>query len=256
MSGSSTQPKCFVINMDRSHVRRAHITQAFEKQGLVFERIAGIDGSALPEAELNKVYDEEHCIKLIGRGLRKGEIGCTLSHIATWRAILEQDLEGAFIFEDDADFNPKAPFKQALALEGFKPDEPAIILFSPKSEELADPIDVNVNNAKVFNSKRTALACAYYVNRKAAKNLLTYFDKLHHINDWWATMRRRKVVTTYLAQTNDGEAWVTPLPEEINPSNLNCDPWRGSGKASIGEKVQRAFYTYIYFRKRLKALEK
>lgn len=246
---SISQHAVFVINLDRSPERLEHMRQLFAQQNIDFTRIAGVDGQTLSKDELEKVYDPEHCKKLIGRELRLGEVGCTLSHIRAWKKIIHEQLDGAFIFEDDIVLTEDAHVKEALSVGKLFQDQPAVFLLSPHSEILSKPLNLLASQSfRLFRSKKSALACGYYVNRKAAQNLVNYFDKVHHVNDWWATMRRRQVITSYLVQTLDGRPFVTPLPQEALPSTITHEQQRGTPKASWFAKLMRKYYAHTYFR--------
>jgi len=67
-----------------------------------FEKIEAIDGQAIDENELPKLYDERRALKTIGRPMTRGEIGNALSHRKVWRIIIERNLAAALVLEEDA----------------------------------------------------------------------------------------------------------------------------------------------------------
>jgi len=92
----------YVINLDRSVDRLAHIRDIFAAQGLEFIRVRAVDGKALSEQEFAKVT--QRCDW--PRPLTRGEVGCFLSHRECLQRGLEQGEEYFAVFEDDVLLSP------------------------------------------------------------------------------------------------------------------------------------------------------
>jgi len=243
--------KNFVINLDRSPARLKHIKKVFNDQNFNFHRISAVDGKALTASEIAKIYNEKHCLNLIGRRLLPGEIGCALSHLKAWQKLIDLNLEGAFIFEDDILFNEGSKLSDVLYLKNLPCNEANLFLLSPESEKLYKPIkSLSTTKTQVFQSKKTALACGYYINQKAAKNLISYFNLIHHPIDWWAKLRRRRVINTYLVQGATGESIVSPLSEENLPSTIMHNQELSEKKQSFYRKIHSKYYNFTYFKNR------
>ena len=90
-----------VINLADNHARLENVRQQMDAQGLIFERLDAVNGWALPEDEIARVYDQNGNRTRARHDLVPAEIGCYLSHIGAWRRIAEGEAEGGFIFEDD-----------------------------------------------------------------------------------------------------------------------------------------------------------
>jgi len=101
-SGIRNQVKCYVINLDRSKDRLEHITRIFDEQGLVFERIAAVDGRLLSDIEFNHLTSKRNW----PHELTHNEVGCFLSHRECLRLIAESDELWGAIFEDDIILSP------------------------------------------------------------------------------------------------------------------------------------------------------
>lgn len=91
----------YVINMDADAGRLANCAAALDRQRIAWERVPGVDGRALPPAQVARVYDA-------GANARRGrhpligpEIGCYLSHIEAWQRIAAGAAAGGVVFEDD-----------------------------------------------------------------------------------------------------------------------------------------------------------
>lgn len=92
--------RTFIINLERSHVRRAHIIAEAERCGLNYELFPAVDGSKLTDEELGKFCDIEAIAKC-PEWLTPGMIGCALSHYFVYDRIVEDDIDVAFVLEDD-----------------------------------------------------------------------------------------------------------------------------------------------------------
>ena len=91
----------YVINLAQNDARFASSAAQLGKQGIPFERIDAVNGWALPESEIARVYDAEANRRRARYPLVPPEIGCYLSHIDAWRRIAKGPAEGGFVFEDD-----------------------------------------------------------------------------------------------------------------------------------------------------------
>lgn len=104
----------YVINLAENTRRMEASARQLDAAGLPWQRIEGIWGRDLPEAEVARVYDAARNAREGKHALVLPEIGCYLSHIAAWRSIAEGDAPGGFIFEDD--FAADGTLAEKLAL--------------------------------------------------------------------------------------------------------------------------------------------
>lgn len=93
----------YVINLDSSKARHDYITPLIEALGLKTARISAIDGRKLSDIEIRQLIDPNIFDFYWST---KGTIGCSLSHIKTWKEFLDSDAEFALILEDDINFEP------------------------------------------------------------------------------------------------------------------------------------------------------
>lgn len=102
----------FVINLDAQQRRWAFMSDQLRQLGLTAQRLPAVNGydpAQIAEADAASFAP-----------LPNGEIGCFESHRRAWRAIVAQDLPGAFILEDDvvvADDFAQLEFSPALLAE-------------------------------------------------------------------------------------------------------------------------------------------
>lgn len=96
-----TMPPVFVINLDKSPERMAKIAKRLNELEIPFERISGVYGADLSEYDLNSAYSARLNARTYRRPLTKGEIGCYMSHLKAWKAIVDSSIPCALVIEDD-----------------------------------------------------------------------------------------------------------------------------------------------------------
>lgn len=105
---------CYLINLDRSPERLAAMQARLAELGIECQRISAVDGATLTEDEFLQHTVENRYYKPI----RRGEVGCYLSHLSALQAFVDSGARYALILEDDclfdADFN--ASLQAAIAL--------------------------------------------------------------------------------------------------------------------------------------------
>jgi glycosyl transferase, family 25 len=104
---------CYVINLAANAQRMENSAAALTAQGIQFERVEAVNGWALSDAEISRVYDSGKNHKHGKHPLVRPEIGCYLSHVECWKKAAAGPARGAFIFEDD--FSASADLSDILA---------------------------------------------------------------------------------------------------------------------------------------------
>lgn len=112
--------KIYLINLEKDKERLAFMEKQFLDLGLDFERVPAIYGKDLSQNEIEKYYDKEKSIKLNGKELTLGELGCAISHQNVYKKFLNDrkgnlNLKYCVVLEDDV----KLPenFKEILEKE-------------------------------------------------------------------------------------------------------------------------------------------
>ena len=72
------------------------------------EVLAAVDGARLTPQEVDQAYARRRFPPTYPFPLTRTEVGVFLSHRLAWRRIIDDALEFAFIFEDDAEIDPPA----------------------------------------------------------------------------------------------------------------------------------------------------
>ena len=108
--------KTVAISLPDEHERRVFIKKEIEKCNLLdYIIIDGVDGTRIIEESLippfiskliyedeTKIYDSR--LRLNGNGLKKGEWGCSWSHLKIYEMLLEDVEYNAYlVLEDDAE---------------------------------------------------------------------------------------------------------------------------------------------------------
>ena len=91
----------YVINMSANTTRMAAVAAELERLDISFSRFEAVNGRALSEDELTRVYDPEANLKRARHEMIGPELGCYLSHLALWEQITAGEAEGGIILEDD-----------------------------------------------------------------------------------------------------------------------------------------------------------
>jgi glycosyl transferase family 25 len=94
----------WIINLKSKPEKKAFIQNQLTRLNLNGNFFEAVDGNTLniQELENTNVINQNASIKAINRILRRGEIGCSLSHINVWKNFLNSDKEYLLILEDDS----------------------------------------------------------------------------------------------------------------------------------------------------------
>jgi glycosyl transferase, family 25 len=84
--------KIFMLNLDRATQRREIMLDRLSVLGLEAEVLSAVDGRMLDAADLPPGTE---------LGLSPGEIGCYLSHVNSWKTVIQRQLSYAIVLEDD-----------------------------------------------------------------------------------------------------------------------------------------------------------
>lgn len=167
--------KTYVINLkDSVERRKAVLAETAKYPFMDIELVEAVDGRKMCEEEKKNSFDIEQFIQLYQRTPRGGEIGCALSHRICYRKLLESDEEFALILEDDVNFLYPEDIETILKdiLNEYKNNRSYFItlayhlFYYPKKYRKLGKYTFY----RIYNAYGT---CAYLINRKAAKRLLS-----------------------------------------------------------------------------------
>ena len=98
--------KAFILHLERSVQRQPQVERLRAALPSPSEDVEATDGALLTQQEIEAVYARQLHRPRFSFALNRAEIGVFLSHRAAWRRIVEQGLDAALVFEDDAEIDP------------------------------------------------------------------------------------------------------------------------------------------------------
>lgn len=115
----------FVISMDTPNGRSRfkNIGAQCTEAGLECERMVGVNGATLSPTDMKQGVDR-WCQTFCSPGM----IGCGLSHIACWKAVVDRELDCALVLEDDAVLVPNFREHMMAALKDIPDDFHVLVL--------------------------------------------------------------------------------------------------------------------------------
>ena len=78
--------KICLINLERSTDRLAACASQLDSYGLPFDRVEAVNGDTLDVSTINNLYNFSD--SSYHKHMTRGELGCYLSHVRAWRAIV------------------------------------------------------------------------------------------------------------------------------------------------------------------------
>jgi glycosyl transferase family 25 len=232
----------YVINLERSPDRRAHIIAELSRTGLDYEIIKGIDGRDLDLRD-PAIVDAS---LVAGSAFPAGVAGTALSHLKVYQTIVADGLDEALVLEDDttlpADLNSLAD-TVADQLTG---SEVALLYYLsegtikistegsvhlPSSRQLALPIDI----------RQVRSAVAYIITREACERMIkTVLPVRVDADDWWFFYREGAL---------DRVRCVAPLTVGLNYQFRSTIGTYGLGngiKAALLEPLLRSKIPFLH----------
>jgi len=99
-----TDCRCYLINLDRSPQRLERMHTHLSALGIDYERVPGVDGKELDEAE----FQSYTRINRYYKPLQRGEVGCYLGHNRALQCFVDSGARYGLILEDDTLFEADA----------------------------------------------------------------------------------------------------------------------------------------------------
>jgi glycosyl transferase family 25 len=166
--GVSTIPT-FVINLDRSPDRLAHIQAELARVGMDFERIAAVDRRAVPPDLRQQFLDEDD--KPHGH-LSDGEIGCYASHLTVHQRILAARLPWAIVLEDDVRLTDQLPEVASAAVAAAPEGWDIIHLSSVVNRAVCAIADLPRGHYLIRHQRPPRSTAGYLISRSGAAKML------------------------------------------------------------------------------------
>lgn len=168
-----TLPLVYVINLPASINRRREMEKQLSKLDMKYNFIDAVDGRNLDKLYIDKYYSSRESLKLHGRELSRGELGCALSHLSIYREMITLGSDYAVILEDDIYVG--SSFKKFVdLLPQIQGDDWEMInlISDTRSTPFGKPVFDIYRYSRFHNpSNRTA---AYVIKQSAALKLLRH----------------------------------------------------------------------------------
>lgn len=193
----------WVINLDRSPQRWAHIESNCLAAGIEPVRIAAVDALGLTAADIDRHVDWRRNEREYFAKLKPGEVACFLSHQKAWRTFLQSDLEHICILEDDVAWDrPPQPVLAAL-VESMGSETPQMVKLYASRPVKGRVRSTSHDGALVTPAVVPLGTQAQLINRACAQRLLDTFETFWEPIDvslqrWWDTGVRVDVWTPNL----------------------------------------------------------
>lgn len=178
----------FIINLASAHDRWQRIAAHLEAFGLDrFQRLEAVDGRRFTNAEVSARVDRPFFENWYGRAPSAGEVGCTLSHLSAYSALLEGEAPFALVLEDDAELRREinSIVNNEVLSAWLVEDIPRVLLLTEVDRYLARPVKNIGNGYRVAVVRNAWLAHGYLINRAGAQLLLRLQSPIRFLVDDW-----------------------------------------------------------------------
>ena len=172
----------FVISLSDSVDRRDNILRQFHEVGININFIDAIDGrKGLPSIYDDKI-DRDGAFSILGRNMSDGEFACALSHRMAYEKVINSNLPGAIILEDDAiisdEFAEFMAERLYLRYEFVQFDYDRAFCWKKSIEKASSRIKIG------SLWKDTYLATGYSLSRDAAAYIIQSSSPIKGVADW------------------------------------------------------------------------
>lgn len=192
----------YIINLEKSVIRKEYMNNLLSIYSFLdIHYVKGVEGKKLSGDEVLERFDKDRCLKRYGRRLNLGEIGCTLSHRECYEQLLSTSYDYVLILEDD--IHPMRDLSELLQIDIdniLNVDKPVILFLSGDYWYLKHERRQSV--VSVFSAVGSY---AYFINRAAAKCILSIKRPYYTADDWmvYKTLGvRLKAVKPYMIDAN------------------------------------------------------
>ncbi|KAL7828970.1 hypothetical protein SRHO_G00326040 [Serrasalmus rhombeus] len=196
----------FLINLKRRTDRRERMLNTLEALGLEVTVTEAVDGKALNSSQLKALGIEmmpDYKDPYSGRVLTRGEIGCFLSHHATWIEVVERRLQRVLVLEDDVRFEPRFKRRMQTIMEDVEKAQLDwdLIYVGRKRMQVAQP-EVSVEGVdNLVEADYSYWTLGYALSLQGARKLLSAqpFDKMLPVDEFLPIMFNKHPNTAYMS---------------------------------------------------------
>lgn len=172
----------WVVSLPSAQDRRALIARNFAAAGLEFEFFDAIDGRKGLAPEYEAMVDRVRTLERDGTPMTDGEYACALSHQAVYLRIIEEDLPGAIVLEDDAMLTPA--FRQFYLERGYEA-APLIQMFYFQARVWKGRGKTMTSGIRLYRLAEPAFAATgYSISHEAARRIRAESLPIRAPADW------------------------------------------------------------------------
>ena len=207
----------FLINLDRHPDRLTAAQTRLSQAGVEAVRMPAVDGSTLSPAARRAAVSLFHALLARGRLYTPGQIGCTLSHNAVYRRMIDENLPAALIFEDDVLLSPDFPASLAAAKTLLDAERRQVFLFSNGTQ-----VPLSGDGHAFTRAKQGDCSEAYLITLPAARELLRVNSPMVVMLDSWTRFAARGHIELYRATpatATQDHTFQSVVPVNGRPSN-------------------------------------
>lgn len=172
----------FIVSLEDAAERRRELMDQLSDQGLEAQLFPAIDARDGVPAEYEHLIDRAKTRKRMRRDLSNGEYGCALSHRTLYEKVVEENLPGAIILEDDAILHPH--FGDFLRAGDAERADMIIFDYLRVSVSLwrKKTVTHGVKLHQLY--ARSTRTTGYSVSQEGARKLLAETTPISHTADW------------------------------------------------------------------------
>lgn len=199
----------FVISLENATNRRASLLAQLDGFDLEYRVFNAVDGRHGLPGELEVLIDRDASMANLGRPMADVECACALSHIEVYRLILNLDLGGAIVFEDDASLKPEFP-KLLDRIEFEKIDMLMFDYGFARYWRFGGKRVKGTSYELLRLAHNAGLASAYYISAKGARFILDKGLPVSMPADWPCDLRalRPQVVYPRIASQGSRDSYL------------------------------------------------
>ncbi|KAI6191701.1 Glycosyltransferase 25 family member [Aphelenchoides bicaudatus] len=226
----------FVINLKRRPRRLERMKTNMKLLGVQFSLFEAVDGQALTDEDLKGIrvlpgyLDPYH-----KRPIKRGEIGCFLSHYKIWEQVVANDWDRVLIFEDDIRFTENATKILRHTVEDLMKTQiewDLIYLGRKKNDVNAKEFFVKGENFQYWHRYLSTVTYSYWtlgyaLSRQGAKKLLDAqpLDKLIALDEFLPIMYNQHPNTEWSGHFRDKTLRAfTVYPLVVQPMRYTHEP--------------------------------
>ncbi|MBQ0935179.1 glycosyltransferase family 25 protein [Ideonella paludis] len=164
----------YLINLPKDVARAAHMHSQLAALGLLdhLHAIEATYGRDLSPSEMARYYSPDLNARQYHLPLSAGEIGCYVSHLNTWQAIVDSGVPGALVLEDDVVLAACLPTLMAQLMSATEPQWDMIKLVGRGHEKTVATWPLSAPHRVVRYARIPSMTAAYFISRAGAQKLL------------------------------------------------------------------------------------